>query len=201
MKRLLALAAGVLALLAATAAPTSAAPASAVADPLCVSPFSSLSRLAPASSAARGKGMREPVLRLGPADSEIPGDNAGAKKGGLVGVDIPVFVHVVTDGAAGVVSDATITQQLAILNLAFSGLYGGVDSGFRFRLKGVDRTNNPAWYAAGPGDPRGARDEEGAQARRSGGAQSVHDERRALPRLGVLPEDRLDEGPLCSTAS
>jgi hypothetical protein len=96
--------------------------------------------------------MREPVLRLGPSDSEIPGDDA-AKKGGLIGVDIPVWIHVVTDGAAGAVSDTTIAQQLAILNLAFSGFYGGVDTGFRFKLRGVDRTNNPAWYAAGPETP------------------------------------------------
>ena len=150
MKRVLSLIAGLAALLVLTAAPAGAGSvAQAAHDPLCVSQFSSLSQLAPAPSGARGKGMREPVLRLGPRDSEIPGDDA-AHKGGLIGIDIPVWIHVVTDGAAGRVSDATIAQQLAILNLAFSGFYGGADTGFRFWLKGVDRTNNPAWYAAGP---------------------------------------------------
>ena len=36
------------------------------------------------------------------------------------------------------------------MNAGFSGAEGGVDTGFRFSLAGVDRTVNAEWYLAGP---------------------------------------------------
>ncbi len=55
-------------------------------------------------------------------------------------VTIDVYVHVITDGAQGAVSDATITSQLTVLKSAYAG------SGLGFTLKGTDRTNNASWY-------------------------------------------------------
>jgi hypothetical protein len=64
-----------------------------------------------------------------------------------------VYFHVITNGATGNVSDATIAEQMTVLNLAFSGFYGGDDTGFQFTLAGVDRTSNAAWFDAEPGSP------------------------------------------------
>jgi hypothetical protein len=49
-------------------------------------------------------------------------------------------VHVITpDGTIGYVSAAIIDDQIAVLNNTFGGGEGGVDTGFRFTLAGVDR--------------------------------------------------------------
>jgi hypothetical protein len=66
---------------------------------------------------------------------------------------VDVYVHVVSDGATGNVSSTAINDQITVLNAGFSGREGGADTGFRFRLAGVDRTDNPAWFNAGPGSP------------------------------------------------
>ncbi len=60
---------------------------------------------------------------------------------------IDVYFHVITkmDGT-GAVSDATIAAQITVLNQTFAGWYGGDDTGFTFRLAGVTRTANDAWY-------------------------------------------------------
>jgi len=68
-------------------------------------------------------------------------------------VSIPIYFHVITDGANGQVSDTTINNQIVALNKSYSGQLGGVRTGFRFRVAGVDHTNNAAWYAVNPGDP------------------------------------------------
>jgi hypothetical protein len=61
---------------------------------------------------------------------------------------IDVYFHVIeaSDGT-GAVSAATIDEQIAVLNLTFSGFYGGYDTGFRFRLAGSDTTVDDAWFA------------------------------------------------------
>jgi len=60
---------------------------------------------------------------------------------------IDVYFHVITktDGT-GAVSDATIAAQNTVLNQTFVGWFGGDDTGFTFRLAGVARTANDAWY-------------------------------------------------------
>ena len=61
-------------------------------------------------------------------------------------VAIPVYVHVIHHGRAGDVPTSTIYRQLAVLNETFGGDTGGEDTGFRFTLRQLDRTNNAAWY-------------------------------------------------------
>ncbi len=102
------------------------------------------------TSAARGQ-FREPVLRVGPSDSEIGGKGPSASAS--FGATVPVYFHVIHNGAVGNVSDATIGTQMTVLDNAFGGDPGGVDTGFDFVLAGVDRTNNPAWFDAEPGSP------------------------------------------------
>ena len=64
---------------------------------------------------------------------------------------VPTYIHVITNGSVGAVSDETIKRQMIALDLSFRGFYGGVDTGFRFVLRGVTRTNNAAWFNMGAG--------------------------------------------------
>ena len=63
---------------------------------------------------------------------------------------VPVYFHVVTDGAKGNLRDSQIADQIRVLNNTFAGGEGGFDTGFSFVLAGVTRTNNPAWFYAIP---------------------------------------------------
>ncbi|GAA3444741.1 hypothetical protein GCM10018955_41790 [Planomonospora venezuelensis] len=60
-------------------------------------------------------------------------------------VTVPTWVHVITDGAQGA-PDGAVQRQLAVLNDAYGGRFGGADTGIRFRLDGLTRTENPAWF-------------------------------------------------------
>ena len=64
---------------------------------------------------------------------------------------MPIWIHVVSDGATGNISQSVIDKQMNVLNLAFAGFYGGAKSGFSFTLAGVTRTDNAAWYNARAG--------------------------------------------------
>jgi hypothetical protein len=111
--------------------------------------FDSLSNLG-ASSTARGGGpaIREPALNQ--IVTEVP-----ANRQGLTGPNfratVPTWVHVVSDGPIGNVSDNAINAQIRVLNTTFSGGEGGVRTGFTFRLAGVTRTDNANWHYANPG--------------------------------------------------
>jgi hypothetical protein len=61
---------------------------------------------------------------------------------------IPVWVHVITEGAGTGVSDIEIAEQLRIMNDAFAGGQGGAPSPFSFTHAGTDRTENPDWFGA-----------------------------------------------------
>src|SRR5438046_6153117 len=103
------------------------------------SSFSSLSQIAaPGFSTARGGESREPAL-----DQTLDtGDTTRAYDPNFEAT-VPVWVHVITpDGTTGNVSRAIIDDQIAVLNNTYSGGEGGVDTGFRFTLAGVDRTVN-----------------------------------------------------------
>ncbi|MQY07537.1 zinc metalloprotease [Actinomadura macrotermitis] len=61
-------------------------------------------------------------------------------------VNIPVYFHVLRDGARGNVSDAAIRRQIAALNTAYGGGYGGAGTGFSFTLKKITRTAEGSWF-------------------------------------------------------
>ncbi len=75
-------------------------------------------------------------------------------------VTVPVAFHVLrkdTTISGGNAPMAWIEAQIDVMNEAYSGATGGVDTGFRFELASVDRTTKSSWfkffYAQG-GEPR-----------------------------------------------
>jgi hypothetical protein len=76
----------------------------------------------------------------------------GQPRRGSEAVTIDVYFHVVTSlTGEGNVSDAQIAKQVQVLNSSYGGKTGGAATPFRFKLAGVDRTANDAWFQAGPG--------------------------------------------------
>lgn len=60
-------------------------------------------------------------------------------------ITVPVWVHVIKDHLLGLPDDA-VSRQIAVLNAAYSGRYGGADTDVRFELKGFTHTDNRAWF-------------------------------------------------------
>ncbi|MFF0310179.1 M43 family zinc metalloprotease [Streptosporangium sp. NPDC004379] len=60
-------------------------------------------------------------------------------------VTVPVQAHVITAGSLGAPDD-TVRAQIATLNAAYGGRYGGADTGIRFRLDGLTRTDDPVLF-------------------------------------------------------
>ena len=112
--------------------------------------FTSLARLAPTSSTARGIDSRgEKDTSAIVADSQIPSGEEPQTSASFT-TTIPVWFHVVAAGTTadqGWVSDKQVRDQIAVLNSTYAGRRGGVDTGFRFRLAGTTRTVNAGWFA------------------------------------------------------
>ncbi|GAA2989374.1 zinc metalloprotease [Streptosporangium longisporum] len=94
------------------------------------------------------QGPAVPAQATGPAAPESPG--VPAPPGGpavplALPVTVPTWVHVLTDGRLGA-PETAVRDQIATLNAAYSGKLGGADTGIRFRLDGVTRTVNAAWF-------------------------------------------------------
>ncbi|MBO4273475.1 zinc metalloprotease [Microbispora triticiradicis] len=83
-------------------------------------------------------------------------------------ITVPVWVHIVRDGALGL-PDTAVARQIAVLNTAYSGGYGGADTGVRFELKGVTHTDNRAWFR----DPLGY-EEPLKEKLRTGGPETLN---------------------------
>jgi hypothetical protein len=96
----------------------------------------------------RGGDVREPDL--GTVAADLPASAKG-RAGKNFKATIPVYLHVITDGAIGNLTDAQIADQITVLNRTFAGGEGGDNTGFSFRLAGVTRTDNADWFYAGPG--------------------------------------------------
>ena len=147
MKRLILLAMGALALLATTAAPAGAgATATTASSAVCLeaSEFSSLAALTASASTARGWNRDAPA-RVNVGDSDYDSGIAPNVPPGFT-VTIPTYIHVLTDGNTGRLTNAQIRRQMDVLNLSFAGFYGGANSGVSFELAGVTRTDNADWF-------------------------------------------------------
>jgi hypothetical protein len=154
MRRLLLLwAAMPLALLALTVSPAAARTPSAPVSAYCgfgSLDYSPLSRLTATPSFARGEGETAREPSSSDTAAEVPA-NARGMAGATFSATVDVYFHIVTDGQTGAVSDADVGKQIQVMNMGFGGFEGGVDTGFRFALAGIDRTENAAWFNAGPG--------------------------------------------------
>jgi Pregnancy-associated plasma protein-A len=147
------------------AAPAADAPAAR--DAACAPAASGSAARVASTRDARGV-VREPELN--DAAVEVP-DSAKGKGGPGFRATVPSWFHVITDGATGAVSDETIAAQLGAQNAGFAGTYGGANTGFKFRLAGVDRTNNAEWFNARAGS-KAERDMK--KALRVGGADTLN---------------------------
>jgi pregnancy-associated plasma protein-A len=115
------------------------------------------------ADAPRGKIARDDMvtLRKDPLKQWTAAHPIAAERaieGGTV--TIPVAFHVLrkdTTVAGGNAPLSWIEAQIYVLNQAYSGATGGVDTGFQFKLASVDRTTKASWfklfYAQG-GTPR-----------------------------------------------
>ena len=107
-----------------------------------------------AASTARGgfadaRGVvREPDL--GQVVKQLPAHAVNAAPSDLE-VTVPIYFHVITSGTTGNLTDRQLRDQVAQMNAAFGGQYGGAATGFSWTFAGVDRTNNPTWYASRSG--------------------------------------------------
>jgi pregnancy-associated plasma protein-A len=109
--------------------------------------FSVYNKVTPAAF-GRGFDAREPDL--GVVAEDLPASAKG-KAGKNFRATVPVYFHVITDGSIGNLTSTQISEQMSVLNLTFGGFEGGANTGFSFRLAGVTRTDNTAWFYAGIG--------------------------------------------------
>lgn len=101
-------------------------------------------------SSARGEegGAREPDHGLA---EEVPASGRG-KGSKDFRATVPVYFHVVHDGPAGDVSQQAIDAQIRVMNSTFAGSEGGYNTGFKYKLAEVTRTENATWFHHGYGD-------------------------------------------------
>lgn len=86
-------------------------------------------------------------------------------------VTIDVYVHIITNGSDGDVSDASVANQIDVLNQAYGGETGGAATAFTFTLAGTDRTDNASWFDLQEG---GAAETAMKQQLRQGGASDLN---------------------------
>ncbi|QXJ23753.1 zinc metalloprotease [Actinomadura graeca] len=61
-------------------------------------------------------------------------------------ISVPVYFHVLHDGASGNVSDADVRRQIDVLNASYGGRNGGANTNVTFKLRQISRTDNAAWH-------------------------------------------------------
>jgi len=137
-------------------------------DPFTSADARVFSSAAGPSLLGRGGDAREPDLSQQHADMPA---SAKGKAPRNFKATIPVYFHVVTDGATGALTDAQIADQIAVLNSTFSAGEGGAATGFSFKLAGVTRTDNAGWFYSNPG---GADEHDMKQTLKQGGDNALN---------------------------
>ena len=111
------------------------------------------SDVCPPVSAAHSADLQGTAPNLGDVmdPRDLDGSAPSTAAAGLAPVTIPVWVHVITNGLQGQVTDAAIAKQVEIMNDSFAGQFGGAASPFGFSLAGTDRTDNATWFEMSAG--------------------------------------------------
>jgi hypothetical protein len=102
------------------------------------------------------------------AEAERFGGSVERTPGSVI---VPVHVHVITDGASGDISDATVQAQIDVLNASYSGQTDGAATPFLFALMSIDRTVNSSWFAMTPGS---VAEQQAKAALRQGGRDALN---------------------------
>jgi hypothetical protein len=103
--------------------------------------------LTPAEARSVERELRSILTRLGvwrPGAAQP--DPRAARRTAAPKVTVPVYFHVLHDGATGNLTNDMVRRQIQTLNDAHGGKGAGADTGFGFTLKGVTRTDNATWY-------------------------------------------------------
>jgi hypothetical protein len=61
-------------------------------------------------------------------------------------ITVPVYFHVIHDGAKGNVSAAEVERQISTMNASYGGRNGGANTGVSFKLSEITRSDNAAWF-------------------------------------------------------
>ncbi|NKZ05851.1 zinc metalloprotease [Actinomadura latina] len=61
-------------------------------------------------------------------------------------ITVPVYFHVIHDGATGNVSTAEVERQISTMNASYGGRNGGANTGVSFVLREISRSDNAAWF-------------------------------------------------------
>ncbi|MFE9694640.1 zinc metalloprotease [Micromonospora sp. NPDC005806] len=135
------------------ASAVSAAPGGSCAEPAVVH---SNARVAKGGSSKldpnelTAKQVREREADLAAALRERATFRGGAQAAApLATVTVPVVVHVIqrdSTRAGGNIPDSMVTQQIDVLNKAYSDATGGAPTAFGFQLQKVHHVTNTAWY-------------------------------------------------------
>lgn len=88
--------------------------------------------------ALAAKGLSKNAKGQAAPSAKAPGGTSAA----FAATTIPVYVHVITDGTKGKVTAQQVSNQISVLNAAYSS------AGFSFSLVSTDTTVNAKWYTA-----------------------------------------------------
>ncbi|RSN14158.1 zinc metalloprotease [Nonomuraea sp. WAC 01424] len=128
----------------------------------CLPAAARLARAVPGATGARSPRPEDVAKVMGELKSRLRGVAVPVR------ITVPTRVILLTDGRRRV-SDQAVRAQLDVLNTAYSGGYGGVDTGVRFKLESVSVKENASWFT----DPVGA--EKAMKTRlHQGGAQTLN---------------------------
>ncbi|MFA1549083.1 zinc metalloprotease [Actinomadura chokoriensis] len=83
-------------------------------------------------------------LRLGGQGADAQSDGAGIRTAAQI--TVPVYFHVIHDGAKGNVSTEEVNRQISTMNASYGGGNGGADTQVSFELREISRSDNAAWF-------------------------------------------------------
>jgi hypothetical protein len=112
--------------------------------------------------------IREKDTGQAPNAGALPKSAQNAAPANL-SVTVDVWVHVISSGSTGNVTNQVIADQISELNEGYAGGEGGDDTGFTFELAGVTRTNNATWYRS-----KGGAETAFKQALKVGGPETLN---------------------------